>query len=292
LNKQNEGAAVPEDVDWSSYAEIYDPPVSIAAGPAATALVYDDHVLENLVDARTAGLATIDSTGAGDVDLLVWSRRGISLYRKGIDRANDTGLDGLTGVISAAPGDFDNDGLMDLCVLTEAGPLLYRNAKGRFVPYPAALPKRRFERAVWIDYDHDYDLDLVLLGDSPALVRNEGAAGFADRTRDFPFVAGHPADAFKLRVTPDSKAFDLAVVYSDKPAVLYRDQLGGRYIAEPYQGKQANAASVDADFNNDGRLDHARIAPDGKVHVSLNRTPSNRHWIRVRLEGIKSHKLA
>ena len=28
------------------------------------------------------------------------------------------------------------------------------------------LPQRRFERAVWIDYDHDYDLDLVLLGEN------------------------------------------------------------------------------------------------------------------------------
>jgi tetratricopeptide (TPR) repeat protein len=292
LKKQNEGAAVPEDVDWSSYAEIYDPPVSALPAPVAIAPVYDDRVLEDLNDPGTAGLATIDSTGTGEVDLLVWSRLGISLYRKGIDRANDAGLAGLTGIIFVAPGDFDNDGLMDLCVLTERGPLLYRNAKGRFVPYAAALPKRRFERAVWIDYDHDYDLDLILLGNSPALVRNEGAAGFADRTRDFPFVAGHPADAFKVRVIPDSKAFDLAVLYRERPAVLYRDQLGGRYIAELYQGKPPNTTFVEADLNGDGRLDQARIAPDGKVHVSLNRSPSGSHWIRVRLEGLKSLKLA
>jgi hypothetical protein len=49
---------------------------------------------------------------------------------------------------------------------------------------------------------------------------------------------------------------------------------------------------VETDLNSDGRLDQARVAPDGKVHVSLNRAPSDSHWIRVRLEGIKSLKLA
>jgi tetratricopeptide (TPR) repeat protein len=292
LKKQQEGAAVPQDVDWSNYAEIYDPPVSAAPAPAATAPVYEDQVLADLVDPPSAGMATIDSTGTGDLDLLVWSRRGISLYRHGLDEVNDAGLTGLTGVIFVATGDFDNDGWMDLCVLTEAGPMLYRNIKGRFVPFAAALPKRRFERAVWIDYDHDYDLDLVLLGASPALVRNEGAAGFADRTSDFPFAEGHATGAFKLRVTPDSKAFDLAVFYSDRSAVLYRDQLGGRYLAEAYQGKPPDPTFVEADFDNDGRVDQARIAPDGRVHLSLNRTPSSHRWIRVSLEGIKSLKLA
>jgi tetratricopeptide (TPR) repeat protein len=292
LKKQQETAAVPEDVDWCSYAEVYDPPVAAPPAPVAPEPVYEARVLDDLGDRSTAGLTTIDSTGTGDVDLLAWSRRGISLYRRGVDRVSDTGLSGLTGVIFVAPGDFDNDGLMDLCVLTQSGPLLYRNTKGHFVPFAAALPKRRFERAIWIDYDHDYDLDLVLLGESPALVRNEGTAGFAERTADFPFTAGHATSAFKLRSVPDSKAFDLAVFYSDRPAVLYRDQLGGHYLTEAYNANPPNATSVEGDFDNDGRLDQARIAPDGKLHVSLSRTRSARHWIRVRLEGIKSLKLA
>ena len=57
-----------------------------------------------------------------------------------MERAGDTGFGGLNGVIFVAPGDFDNDGLMDLCVLTEAGPQLFRNTKGRFAKVPAALP--------------------------------------------------------------------------------------------------------------------------------------------------------
>src|SRR5262249_36819994 len=143
------------------------------------------------------GLVVIDASGAGRADLLVWSTRGVRLYRRGTELATDSGLDEIKGAIFIAPGDFDNDGLMDLCILTDAGPLLYRNLKGRFAHVDAALPKRRFERSVWIDYDHDYDLDLILLGDRPALMRNQGKAGFEERTADFPFARGRTTNAFK-----------------------------------------------------------------------------------------------
>jgi tetratricopeptide (TPR) repeat protein len=288
LKKQAEDAVIPEDVDWCIYAEIYDPPATPRALPAATAPVYEDRVLEG----AAAGLLAIDATGEGRTDLLAWSARGVALYRQGSELVADSGLAGLTGVISVAAGDFNNDGFMDLCVLTESGPVLLANSKGHFSRVEANLPRRRFERAVWIDYDHDYDLDLVLLGASPALMRNEGAAGFADRTADFPFVNGFPTAAQKLRVAPDSKAFDLAVFYRDHAPVLYRDRLGGHYAAEPFQGTPPDESRVEADFDNDGRMDRASIAPDGKIHLSLNRSRASSHWIRVRLEGIKSLKLA
>ena len=173
LKKHAEGAAIPEDVDWCVYAEIYDPPADTGGSRRRMSLSRCARWTA-LSIRKAAGLAAIDSTGTGQIDLLVWSSRGIDLYRRGVERAADTGLAGITGVIFVAPGDFDNDGLMDLCVLTEAGPQLYRNTKGRFAKVAAALPQRRFERAVWIDYDHDYDLDLVLLGDSPALDAQSG----------------------------------------------------------------------------------------------------------------------
>ena len=143
LKKQAEGAAVPEDVDWCTYAEIYDPPTAAPAAAPATA-TYEDRILEDRVDVKTAGLAAIDSTGTGDTDVLVWSAHGVSLYRKGADHPTDVGLSSLRGVIFIAPGDFDNDGLTDLCILTESGPLLYRNVKGRFAPFAASLPQPPF----------------------------------------------------------------------------------------------------------------------------------------------------
>ncbi|MGD1071524.1 MAG: tetratricopeptide repeat protein [Bryobacteraceae bacterium] len=255
LKKRQESAAIPEDVDWCGYGEIYDPPRAVNAEGPQPQPVYSDRPLPGSVDARTAGLATIDATGKGQTDLLVWSSRGVSLYRQGVNFATDSGLGDLKGAIDIAPGDFDNDGLMDLCVLTEAGPLLYRN-----------------------------------IGSSPALLRNQGAAGFADRTADFPFVNGRVTSAYKLRVVPDSKAFDLAVFYADHAPVIYRDQLGGHYQAAAFEGKPRDLTQVEADFDADGRLDRVRVAADGIVHFMRNQTPSNRHWIRVQLAGVKSLK--
>ena len=260
LKKQQEGAAIPEDVDWCTFAEIYDP-------RAAATTRFEPKQEKPAIDFPATGAFLIDSTGSGESDLLAWAPTRIALYRRGKELVKETGLENLTGIISISPGDFDNDGLMDLCILTESGPLLYRNTKSRFVRSAANLPQRRFERAVWIDYDHDYDLDLILLGDTPALFRNEGSAGFADRTGDFPFQAGHPTAARKLRVDPDSKAFDLAIWYRDHAPVLYRDQMGGRYKAESYHG----------------------APPDPLLVDSLTPAP---HWIRVQLEGVKSLKLA
>jgi tetratricopeptide (TPR) repeat protein len=290
LKKQQEGAAVPEDVDWCGYAEIYDPPRAAVSAAAEPAPAYDDRILPGAVDAKTAGLLAIDAAGKGRTDLLVWSARGVALYRDGVTLVADAGLGDLKGVIDIAAGDFDNDGLMDLCVLTEAGPQLYRNTGGRFAKFAADLPQRRFDRGVWIDYDHDYDLDLVLLGDAPALLRNQGSAGFADRTADFPFVKGAVTGAYKLRVVPDSKAFDLAVFYNGRAPVIYRDELGGHYRTEAYDGAPRDATQLDADFDGDGKPDRVRVSTDGAVHFMRNRTRSNRHWIRVQLAGVKSLK--
>ncbi len=291
LKQQAEGAATAEDVDWCTYAEVYDPPRKSTPVAMPAAAQFEDKVLDADVDAKTGGVAAIDSTGTGEADLLVWSARGVRLYRHGTELVADSGLAEIKGAIFVAPGDFDNDGLMDLCVLSESGPELYRNVKGKFTRVEAHLPQRRFERAVWIDYDHDYDLDLILLGEQPALMRNQGSAGFTDRTADFPFATGKPMDAMKLRVDPNSKAFDLAVFYAGRAPVLYRDELGGHNIATTFDGQQPNG-DLQADFNNDGRMDRARIGADNKVHVLLNHSSAADHWIRVQLAGIKSLKLA
>jgi tetratricopeptide (TPR) repeat protein len=293
IQKLQKSWVIPENVEWCNYAEIYDPPETRAETTTSPKSKYKDTRLNGTVDPATAGLALIDSTGSGQTDLLVWSSQGIHLFLKGQRLAAETGLEGLTGVIDVAPGDFDDDGRMDLCVLTADGPFLYRNTGGKFVRQPASLPTGHFDAAVWIDVDHDYDLDLILLGPHPALLRNQGAAGWADRTEDFPFVKGAVTSTRKLRMVPDSKAFDLAVFYRDRAPVLYRDQLGGRYTVEAFHDKPAaKQLQVDADFDATGRLDRARIDADGTIHFLRNQSGDIQHWIRVQLHGVRSLKLA
>ncbi|HTB12312.1 MAG TPA: FG-GAP-like repeat-containing protein [Bryobacteraceae bacterium] len=285
LKAKTEGAAIPEDVDWCNYAEIYDPPHPTSkVAPAKP--IFDDHVL-----AAATGMFTIDAANIGHTDILAWSPEAVHLYRNGVQEVPNTGLEQITGATFIAAGDFDNDGFNDLCILTESGPVLYRNNHGHFEKFDANLPQRKFVRAVWIDYDHDYDLDLILLGDQPALMRNQGKSGFDDRTADFPFVKGHPLGAGKLRSDPDSKAFDLAVSYSDHEAVLYRDQLGGRYAALEGAVSRADIPIVEGDFRNAGRLDQA-IIENGKLHIHFNRTVPYPRWISIRLTGVKNLKLA
>src|SRR5581483_9136529 len=179
------------------------------------------------------------------------------------------GLASLKDIVSVAQGDYDNDGLPDLCVLTETAPVLMHNVHGRFERVSGNFPSGRFAKAVWLDYDHDYDLDLFLLGSKQVLMRNEGQAGFADHTHDFPFLPGQALDAAPFRLMADSKAFDLAVSYADHPGIVYRDELAGKYLgndetAELTPGSKWLAVE---DVNRDSWLDL----------VTSNGTLLNRH---------------
>jgi Flp pilus assembly protein TadD len=279
LKKAQEGAAIPEDMEWCDYAEIYDPPDARPLQPAGQ----PRYALRNFAQ-RVDGWLIFDYDNDGRPDVLAWRGGALTLYRGGTDVVRESGLDALGGIIAAAAGDFDNDGLMDLCVLGEQGPTLLHNDKGRFTLRAASLPRRRFEKAIWLDYDHDYDLDLLLLGENSVLLRNQGAAGFEDHTSDLPLIPGRAVDGGVFRINPDSKAFDVWVRYSDRPPVVYRDLLGGRYVVD--RNVKAEPTSVsNIDFDGDGRID--RVTPEG---VEFNRS-ANSNWLRVALTGVKNLKL-
>lgn len=271
LKEQQKGAVVGEDMNWSFYSELYD---VIQAAPAEAALAtpkFEDLTLAGKVDPKSAGLLALDADGSGRPNLLAWSVEGMRLYLDDDKPVADEALGGLKGIISAAAGDFDNDGLPDLCVMTESGAVLLRNTGGKFQKYEAKLPAGRFETAAWLDYDHDSDLDLFLLGAKKALMRNQGTAGFQDRTADFPFVSGQVIDAVALRVVPDTKAMDLLVSYTDGTGTLYRDRLASKYDAQPIYALPAGARGLTAvDVDNDSWIDVAYMA-GGKTGLLLNK---------------------
>ena len=266
IKKRQAGAAVPEDMEWCYYAEIYETvePQPAEAPPAA--LKFGDRKLPGHFDPATAGLALLDLNGDGHTDLLAWSAEGVRLYKDGKTPVAKSGLENLKNVRWIAPGDFDNDGLPDLCVLTDSGAELYQNRKGTFGRLPSDLPAGRYDKAVWMDYDHDGDLDLLLLGEHPVLMRNNGPAGFSNQTADFPFVNGHAADAAIFAIRHDTAAGDLAVAYSDHAGVLYRDRLNGKYEAFPFEALTGRTVLAE-DFNNDGFPDLAGLTPSGPTFL-------------------------
>jgi tetratricopeptide (TPR) repeat protein len=263
--KQQEGAAVPEDLEWSWYAELYDEPPPEGPAPAAVPPKWEGRALAAGLDAATATLAVLDADGDGKPDLLAASAAGVLLFKGGTERVEASGLAELKGVTAIVPGDFDNDGLPDLCIIAGGAggaggaASLWHNAGGRFEKAAATLPAGGgFRTAVWLDFDHDYDLDLLLLGDSAALLRNEGTAGFHDETQRFPFLPGKALAAAVLHVVANTQGMDLAVAYADHPGVIYRDRLGGTYEAVTTDILPAGAFPLLAvDANADGWTDLA-----------------------------------
>ncbi len=259
---RNEGAAVPEDMEWCFYAELYDPPEPRPSAESE-ATHYNDQVVSSAWDPASSGMEVIDSEGNGHADLLVWSPDRVALLKRGTEVAKNSGLEGLHDVRDVAAGDFDNDGLPDLCVITGSGATLFHNNHGTFTKF-ADLPNTAgATKALWLDYDHDYDLDLLLFGPAPVLMRNDGKAKFEDRTSSFPFVKGNALDAVVFAIRADTAARDVIVSYKDRPGVLYRDKLNGVFEAEDIPDLKAGAFSLDAqDFDHDGLLDVVSYRPE------------------------------
>ena len=330
LKKQQEGAAVPEDTEWSFYAEIYDP-IDAPPTPAWAPLYQSERIAG--FEPGAPGVAAIALDGGTRPSLLAWSGGRAALFRNGKTLVVDSGLEALRDVVWIAPGDFDNDGLPDLCVITRQGTALYRNVNGKFRKH-ADLATGSFRQAVWLDYDHDYDLDLFLIGDDSRLMRHNGEAGFSDETKRFPFVAGRALNATRFDLEPDTPAFDLMVSYQDRPGVLYRDRLAGSYEAvtidklpagatnltardfnrdgrtdltaepgllllnRPGQFESAGGATTDigpytlADFDGSGRAGRARIARDGALVVEHDTASNYGNWLEVAVAGVKNLKSA
>jgi hypothetical protein len=322
LKKQQEGAAVPEDMEWSAYAEIYDP-----IGDVPQRLTPAAYRSEKIGDGFT-GVIAVSLDGGPRPSLIAWSGMRVAVWRNGTEAVADSGLQGLRGVVSIAAGDFDNDGLPDLCVITAGGASLYRNTgAGRFRKQ-ADLASGTFRHAQWIDYDHDYDLDLILTGDSPKLLRNNGAAGFSDETARFPFGAGRMTEAVRFDLEPDTPGFDIVAAFQDHAGALYRDKLGANYQRVEIPLLPAGAEGLEAfDFNHDSRTDLAALpdllllnlangferrtqalphgaafprdgrvdrayTKDGALMLDHDVTTDYGNWTEIALEGVKNVKSA
>lgn len=294
--KAQEGALAQEDAEWCDFAEIYDP-LDGTRGPSVVAQKYVPKKLNVKADSGTAGVAVLDLAGNGSTDAVVWSKLGATLLRQGVEEVKNTGLESLTGVVAVVPTDYDNDGLPDLCVITKDVATIYHNNKGTFAKVKSFAGE--FDNAVWLDYDRDYDSDLFLLGRASKLYRNDGPAGWEDRTADFPFAEGRALRGEVFRMIPDTKSLDLRVEYEGGKTLIYRDQLGGKYVASP--GTQSTPAApvlglpvtafAQADFDGDGRVDAVAVAKAGGVYLFHNET-AKRSYLRVQLTGVKNAKLA
>src|SRR6267142_5497099 len=271
------------DLEWSFYSEIYDPIESRPVNEAGLAALRPQQTdLKVTMDAATAHLAVLDYDADGIPDVIGWSSLGIQLLKGGTKLQRDAVLSRFKDVVDIAPGDFNNDGYIDLCIVTKTRAEIVSNNKGKFVSAPRGSELQwdgAFSKAIWINYDHESDLDLILLGDKPLLLRNARiekakppyTQQFVDQTAKFPFVPGQPVDATLYAVDPYRAASDIIVVYRDRRPVLYRDKLHGDYEALPLEALAADTRLILAeDVDQDGWTDLIAGSPSGQVLI-LNR---------------------
>ena len=205
--------------------------------------------------ARNISLADID--GDGDLDLLIAAADGIHVLAKNGAAFTAGPVIPIAGGTAALAGDYDNDGLKDLLVLTARSPALFHQdpahafADVSAAMLPAGLPAAR--AAAFVDADHDGDVDILAGG---RLLQNTGSGRFADVTSR----AGLDSARTPVAVVPtdfDNRR-DIDLLLVGDAAALFSNQRDGtfRNVAADVRLPAGAATSVAvADVNKD-------LAPD------------------------------
>ncbi|MDA1315301.1 MAG: FG-GAP-like repeat-containing protein [Acidobacteria bacterium] len=277
LKAAQEGAAVGEDVDWSVYSELYDP-VQQATHPLPGGDVkFESEPIGVELAGSATGIEILDSNADGNADLLVWSKDSASLLTKDGASWKSSALvvpPGLSGLRTFVVGDVNNDGFPDIAAVHGGGVQLLTNQTGTFDTGKELL-KGDYRDALWVDFDHDYDLDLVAVGTNQSLLRNNGDGTFADVSGSFPFRTGKVAQAVAFLEMEEDNGNDILVAYADE-LVVFEDRKLGRFDPRTVAGLSpgSGVASLEiADLDNDGFLDailNSSGAPDPHSQVLEN----------------------
>ncbi len=191
----------------------------------------------------------------GDIDIFAVHREtGCTLFdnlRQGKLRTlnSETGIPQDVHYTAVAPGDYDNDGDIDLFLATTTGINLYRNrGDATFVNDTRSkqiLEKERDAPTATLkslDYDNDGFLDLLLSSKQGlSLFRNDGTGRFTDTST-----------ILKTAAPLEKGIVDAAV----------------------------------GDYDNDGDLDLFLLNDKGQLSALQNSGGNRNNWIQVRLEGI------
>ncbi len=205
---------------------------------------------------------------------------------------------GTTSGMSAAWGDYDGDGLLDILVARWCDtPRLYRNqGNGTFmdVAWSAGLLRGGCGvGAMFGDYDLDGDLDVFYsLGWSlNALYRNDGNGTFTDVTVASGLVGNMQGGAAAWGDYDNDGDLDLLQSGDQVRCWLYRNNGDGTFTevgeSAGIEGDLIGRGVAWADYDNDGWLDFAWLGWDG---LRLFRNNQNGTFSDVTdLEGLDRH---
>ncbi len=183
---------------------------------------------------------------------------------------------------SAAWGDYDNDGDLDLLLTGKRGSSyiskVYRNDAGAFTETAGAgLTGVYRGGAVWGDYDNDGDLDIALAGDTGAgliarIYRNDGGGAFSPSAA----LQGIAAASLAWGDYDNDSDLDLALGgctdagCTQRVTRVYRNDGAGAFTAlvQTFTGVSDSSLAW-GDYDRDGRLDLLVTGYTGSARSTL-----------------------
>jgi tetratricopeptide (TPR) repeat protein len=222
-------------------------------------------------------LGDYDGDGTDDLFASWWSpeeaKRVAHLYHvKGAQLADVTARTGISlpaGATIATFADVDNDGRLDLFVIggDQRAHLLHNAGAGKFddvTPKSGITNVAGARKAMFVDLDHDGDLDLLVVGKSGIVVyRNNLDGTFSDVSQEMGFVPATASAAARDAAFGDFDGdgrIDVVVLQEQGSIRLYHND-GGRHFSDATatSGLAADKGSALAvgDYDNDGFLDVA-----------------------------------
>lgn len=249
----------------------------------------------------SGGTCIIDLEGDGGKDVLAMAHgdgvHAFHLAKSGeveVVPADKTGLQLHGDGVSCAVGDFDNDGLPDLAIALTDKVSLFRNlGHGKFSDVTNSVGIHATNDpagVIFIDFDHDGDLDLFVAGASSTagstpsvLWRNNGNSSFTEWTAATGLGGTGATRGAVLSDINNDRAVDLLVSNNQGAPQLYENQREGAFKQSALYADPALSPSrglAIADFNKDGWMDVA-VTHDGAPGVTLWRNIMGKSFERI-----------
>ncbi len=227
------------------------------------------------------GVVAADLNGDGRTDIYIandtaanrlWLNRGDGTFR---EAALEAGVAyDINGRIKAGMGvtaeQVDDQGTVAMLVtnLTREGATLFRGANGVFEDvssqFGLATPTFGFTGfgTQWLDFDNDGRLDLFIANGAVTIVESQRGSPYPYRQRNLLF---HDEGGAKL------------VEVSD-------------IAGDGLQRQEVGRGAAVGDIDNDGRVDVLVTNNNGPVRLLHNEVGPGRHWLEVRVEGVKANR--
>jgi predicted nucleotidyltransferase len=256
-----------------------------ASGSGSIAKVYRNDGGGTFTEVTTAGITGVnrgsvawgDYDGDGDLDILLTGCTDPSLCSMDLAKVYRNDGDGKftdvsaalekVGAGSAAWGDYDNDGDLDILISGEDSDTgritkVYRNDAGVFTDIHAALVEVYVSSVAWGDYDNDGDLDILLTGhnsvtgDTAKVYRNDGGGTFTDIGATLQGVFRSAVAWGDYDNDGDLDVLLAGMTNSAATSRVYRNDGGGTFTDISAALVAMDGASAAwGDYDNDGDLD-------------------------------------